>query len=689
MSTYVIGLPPRNIPGMDNWLSVNKTFLRATIIPKKCSTENLVAALSATSGETSIRFEEAGKEFCERAVALGATFTEQYDKVLLNCMLEGTISDSYRNELDAGTLTAKLGDLLSNNQFGSWMRAIHTEYGRNIFKALAKQTKDKDAVAFADSLDEQFKNPTPAQTLGKEVANLLDTNVPEGGLIESLLKNTDSLISTLVGNRPVYPKIWSNSDFSSTYSFKVRLYNPNPASERMHISCIVNPLCALQALCLPVALDDNHYDSPLYIGIKVPGLFGVDEAIIDSMNVIKGGDDQAIAFNGRPSYIDVNLTCAPIFNKRLIQNNVGNTLSEAQNIKYLKQSYDTGEEIGSGNGASSNNKSNTGMTEEQIASTNISDTAPSRNNPIESAMAEECKSETGISQSTIDWSKVQIKEEASSTSSYMDKAKSMFSNGMDACKSAYASAKEYAGEKLEKTGQFLSECKDAAGEKISNLIDSLQEKDIKDVANDFQISATDWANGLTDNIAAGTATLDLYSLDQISTVKQGEGTISSFIDKTKEKLSSCSDTVSEYAKKIPGMSTEDLSEKVDEYSAAMKEGWSTVTEKTSEYKEKVMEYTSVAKDKAVEYKDKAVDCLKETYDNLTSEESKEKAAEVLSTCKDKFSSGVGYVKDTFSEYMPEVGSFDSLSIGSFDEFTDKAGKSVSGVKDKLADYFNL
>jgi hypothetical protein len=99
----------------------------------------------------------------------------------------------------------------------------------------------------------------------------------------------------------------------------------------------MQPLAYLKALALPASEmgstkvnegtenedtratgNDRTYSNPLYVEAEASGLFSCKAGIISNLSIIKGGDENAIAFNGRPIYVDVNLTIQPLYNVTII-----------------------------------------------------------------------------------------------------------------------------------------------------------------------------------------------------------------------------------------------------------------------------------------------------------------------------------------------------------------------------------
>jgi len=120
--------------------------------------------------------------------------------------------------------------------------------------------------------------------------------------------------SVLTGARVDFPQVWKNSSFSPSYSMTIRLYNPNPASRTATRKYIVGPIAALVALATPkVAEDSTTYKWPLLCKVRSPGIYHLNAAYINSISVIKGGDQQSIAYNQNMAMCDVRIDFGSLY----------------------------------------------------------------------------------------------------------------------------------------------------------------------------------------------------------------------------------------------------------------------------------------------------------------------------------------------------------------------------------------
>jgi len=123
----------------------------------------------------------------------------------------------------------------------------------------------------------------------------------------------------LAGHRIDFPQIWSNSGYSPSYSATIRLYNPNPGNKTSTLQYIAGPLCALLCLAVPRTLNGASYRWPFYHKIRVKGLYELDPAVITNITVIKGGDQQQIAYNQMMSMCDVRIDFVSLHASMLLE----------------------------------------------------------------------------------------------------------------------------------------------------------------------------------------------------------------------------------------------------------------------------------------------------------------------------------------------------------------------------------
>lgn len=122
------------------------------------------------------------------------------------------------------------------------------------------------------------------------------------------------LSKMITGSKIDFPMMWKGSGYSPSYSVTVRLYNPNPKDDEWHNKFIVEPLAKIIAFTIPVSDSPSTFSFPVLCSVMCPGLFQVKAGFVSSVEVIKGGDSNNIAYIQRPGMVDVRITFNDLYN---------------------------------------------------------------------------------------------------------------------------------------------------------------------------------------------------------------------------------------------------------------------------------------------------------------------------------------------------------------------------------------
>ena len=146
----------------------------------------------------------------------------------------------------------------------------------------------------------------------KDVVGGLNKYLAGGGENDStmgkMLRGGGGLINKmLAGHRVDFPQIWSNSGYTPSYSVTIRLFNPLPGSIEATKRYIVGPLACFLCLATPRTDNGHSYRWPFYHRIRVTGLYELTPAAITNITIVKGGDQQQIAFNQNLGMCDVRI----------------------------------------------------------------------------------------------------------------------------------------------------------------------------------------------------------------------------------------------------------------------------------------------------------------------------------------------------------------------------------------------
>lgn len=159
----------------------------------------------------------------------------------------------------------------------------------------------------------------------RDLEKSLEAKKAAGSTGAGLAKKMLNVVSAgLAGARVDFPKVWKNSAFEPSYTMTVRLYNPSPGDPDMTRKYIVGPLAAILILGLPRgSLDNSGYQWPLLCKVRSNGIYDINAAFINSISVIKGGDQQSIAWNQALSIVDVRIDFGSLYNSILVEEKAG------------------------------------------------------------------------------------------------------------------------------------------------------------------------------------------------------------------------------------------------------------------------------------------------------------------------------------------------------------------------------
>ena len=157
-----------------------------------------------------------------------------------------------------------------------------------------------------------------------------------GGIVESL---ADKGVNTVLnGGKIVFPKIWSDSSYSRSYSLNIKLRSPDHDSLSIYMN-VLKPYCKLLCLALPRIINDNPngYRSPFLLRAYSKGIFNIDMGMITSMSVTKGAqccwnDD------GLPTQIDISLDIEDLYSSLAMSatsDKIHNVVANTSYMDYL------------------------------------------------------------------------------------------------------------------------------------------------------------------------------------------------------------------------------------------------------------------------------------------------------------------------------------------------------------------
>lgn len=200
-----------------------------------------------------------------------------------------------------------------------------------VIDSFANDFRESMAQGFADQISDRYpllrelSNITRADSdKAKAYADkLMSKHAPDfltemkifskepGTKIGQLVQGLGTLVA---GGRMDFPQIWKTSNWAPTYAVNVRLYNPfpgNPVMTRQHIAA---PLTALLMFVVPRSEAGSVFKAPWMCKFKLPGMYNVQNGYIKDVTVVKGGDDNTVAYNQVPGIVDLKISFGVTYN---------------------------------------------------------------------------------------------------------------------------------------------------------------------------------------------------------------------------------------------------------------------------------------------------------------------------------------------------------------------------------------
>lgn len=266
------------------------------------------------SGLTLFKINEAAGQIEYRKILKNHGYALDTSTINLAFIADNFPTDSFTNEYGE-TFLQKFTDVASQGmqQLAQITNSkTGTEGAMKLLGGAQAATKDMEG-----NIASMLKGGTEgamkiATELGQLKQNLAGQNSFLGGALESVDK-------MLGGHRVDFPQIWRNSGFTPSYTATVRLYNPNPGSPISTKQHIIGPLAAILCLSIPQSSDGKTFTWPFFLKVRSSGIYRLDPAVITNVTVVKGGDQQQIAFNQQLGMVDVRIDFTSIYSSMVVE----------------------------------------------------------------------------------------------------------------------------------------------------------------------------------------------------------------------------------------------------------------------------------------------------------------------------------------------------------------------------------
>ena len=152
-----------------------------------------------------------------------------------------------------------------------------------------------------------------ATSSSSAVENAISSVAKGDGAIATFFRRLTGTSNQLIaGGNFIAPDIWSESEYSKSYSFNINLSTPYGNKLSWFLNIWV-PLAHILAMALPIQAGANAYTAPCLVKAFTPGWFSCDLGIIDSIGIEKAGSGDAWSSMGLPNEIRVSLSIRDLY----------------------------------------------------------------------------------------------------------------------------------------------------------------------------------------------------------------------------------------------------------------------------------------------------------------------------------------------------------------------------------------
>lgn len=142
----------------------------------------------------------------------------------------------------------------------------------------------------------------------------------DGAISTFLRKLTGTTSQILTGSNFVAPDVWSDNEYSKSYSFTISLATPygNPVSWYLNMWV---PMSFVLGMVLPSQTSANTYTAPPLIQAFSPGWFAADLGMVDSVSIEKAPSGDSWSSNGLPNEIKISISIKDLYSSLALPDN--------------------------------------------------------------------------------------------------------------------------------------------------------------------------------------------------------------------------------------------------------------------------------------------------------------------------------------------------------------------------------
>ena len=147
---------------------------------------------------------------------------------------------------------------------------------------------------------------------GEAVLGLADTVTL--GLFKNMLGLAEKEV--LHGANLIYPEIWTDSEYSKSYSIQMNLVSPYGTKEAVYLNVLV-PMFHALCLALPRQSSANSFSSPFIIRGFSKGRFSIDMGMVESITIDKGPEN-TWTVEGLPTQVKITLNIKDLYSQLMM-----------------------------------------------------------------------------------------------------------------------------------------------------------------------------------------------------------------------------------------------------------------------------------------------------------------------------------------------------------------------------------
>ena len=147
---------------------------------------------------------------------------------------------------------------------------------------------------------------------GEAILGLADTVTL--GLFKNMLGLAEKEV--LHGANLIYPEIWTDSEYSKSYSIQINLVSPYGTKEAVYLNVLV-PMFHALCLALPRQSSANSFSSPFIIRGFSKGRFSIDMGMVESITIDKGPEN-TWTVEGLPTQVKITLNIKDLYSQLMM-----------------------------------------------------------------------------------------------------------------------------------------------------------------------------------------------------------------------------------------------------------------------------------------------------------------------------------------------------------------------------------